>query len=280
MSRGRMTAAGGLSLRRRLYVRGVPPENPVPGADHLLLQPAQLGGDAARAESTLRNQRLRLNSQNRVAVSQLGSFFTVFLVALSTSILSFPTPLLFVFSQGCAAAASPCCGPDIAVVFTICFITGQWEERRAVIGLHGHAPRPPLAADTPPGGPAPTAPAGGGGPARGGGSGGDRGGDMGGGGRRGAAQKPRGVAVAAAWEHRTWKREEDLRPLLYFPETIDLKQGVTKRCRLSLRTNRVLVYESKCGGRGGEAGAGSQPMCTAVTLSQNKLWRSTSIFNL
>jgi hypothetical protein len=28
-------------------------------------------------------------------------------------------------------------------------------------------------------------------------------------------------------------------------------QGVTKRCHLSLLTNRVLVYESKCG-RGGE----------------------------
>jgi len=176
VSRGRMTAGGRLSLRRRLYVRGVPPENPVPGADHLLLQqPAQLGGNAARAESTLRNRRLRLNSQNRVAVSQLGSF-TVFLVALSTSILPLSTSLLFVSSQGCAAAAAPCCGPDVAVVFTIGFITGQWEERGAVIGLHGHPPRPPLAADTPPGCPAPTAPAGGGGPARGGGSGGDRGG--------------------------------------------------------------------------------------------------------
>ncbi len=187
MSRGgRMTAAGGrLTLRRRLYVGGVTPENPVPGADHLLLQqPAQLGGNAARAESTLRNQRrLRLNSQNRVAVSQLGSF-TVFLVALSTSILPLSTSLLFVSSQGCAAAAAPCCGPDVAVVFTIGFITGQWEERGAVIGLHGHPPCPPLAgvqvADTPPPGcPAPTAPTGGGGPARGGGRGGD--------GRRGAA---------------------------------------------------------------------------------------------
>jgi hypothetical protein len=88
-----------------------------------------------------------------------------------------------------------------------------------VIGLHGHPPRPPLAADTPPGCPAPTAPAGGGGPARGGGMGGDRGGD----GRRGAAQQPRGVAVAAAWEHGTWKKDEDLRPMFYFPETIDLK---------------------------------------------------------
>ncbi len=29
------------------------------------------------------------------------------------------------------------------------------------------------------------------------------------------------------------------------------KQGVTKRCRLSLLTNSSLVYESKCGGMGG-----------------------------
>jgi hypothetical protein len=220
--RGRMTAGGRLSFRRRLYVGGVPPENTVPGANHLLLQqPAQLGGDSARAESTLRNRRLRLN---RVAVSQLGSF-TVFLVALSTSILPFLTPFLFVFSpvfpRGCTA--TPCCVPDVAVVFAERFITGgQWEEGRAVIGLHGHPPRSPLAADTPPGCPAPTAPAGGGGPARCGDSGGARGGgparggDRGGDGRRGAAQQPRGVAVAAAWEHGTWKKDEDLRSLFFF----------------------------------------------------------------
>jgi hypothetical protein len=40
----------------------------------------------------------------------------------------------------------------------------------------------------------------------------------------------------------------------------------------------VLVYEPKCGGRGGVAG--SQPMSTAVHRSPNKLWRSHSIFNL
>jgi hypothetical protein len=28
-------------------------------------------------------------------------------------------------------------------------------------------------------------------------------------------------------------------------------QGVTKRCRLSWLTNNALVYEPKCGGRGG-----------------------------
>jgi hypothetical protein len=37
---------------------------------------------------------------------------------------------------------------------------------------------------------------------------------------------------------------------------------VTKRCRLSWLTNSALVYEPKCGGKGGVAG--SQPMSTAV----------------
>ncbi len=56
-------------------------------------------------------------------------------------------------------------------------------------------------------------------------------------------------------------------------------QGVTKRCRLSWLTNSALVYEPKCGGRGGGV-AGSQPISTAVHRSPNKLWRSNSIFNL
>ncbi len=56
------------------------------------------------------------------------------------------------------------------------------------------------------------------------------------------------------------------------------QEGVTKRCRLSWLTNSVLVYEPKCGGRGGIAG--SQPISTAVHRSPNKLWRSNSIFNL
>ncbi len=43
------------------------------------------------------------------------------------------------------------------------------------------------------------------------------------------------------------------------------KEGVTKRCRLSLLTNCAHVYESKCGGRGGVAG--SQPMNTAVHIT-------------
>ncbi len=40
-------------------------------------------------------------------------------------------------------------------------------------------------------------------------------------------------------------------------------QGVTKRCRLSWRTNSALVYQLKCGG--GEL-RGSQPMSTAVHM--------------
>jgi hypothetical protein len=40
--------------------------------------------------------------------------------------------------------------------------------------------------------------------------------------------------------------------------------GVTKRCRLSWLTNSALVFEPKCGGRGGVAG--SQPMSTAVNM--------------
>ena len=58
------------------------------------------------------------------------------------------------------------------------------------------------------------------------------------------------------------------------------EQGVTKRCRLSWLTNSALVYEPKCGGRGGVCGASAQPMSTAVNRSPNKLWRSNSIFNL
>ncbi len=40
-------------------------------------------------------------------------------------------------------------------------------------------------------------------------------------------------------------------------------------CRLSWLTNNVLVYEPKCGGRGGVAG--SQSVSTAVHRSPNKL---------
>ncbi len=56
-----------------------------------------------------------------------------------------------------------------------------------------------------------------------------------------------------------------------------IKQGVTKRCRLTWLTNSALVQEPKCGGGGV---TGSQPMSTTVHRSPNKLWRSNSIFNL
>ncbi len=57
-------------------------------------------------------------------------------------------------------------------------------------------------------------------------------------------------------------------PGVIFPDPF--KQGVTKRCRLSLLTNSALVYESKCGGMGGEV-AGSQPMSTAVHITWQRV---------
>ena len=39
-------------------------------------------------------------------------------------------------------------------------------------------------------------------------------------------------------------------------------QGVTKRCRLSLLTNSTLVYEPKCGGRGGCGVSANEYSCT------------------
>ncbi len=48
--------------------------------------------------------------------------------------------------------------------------------------------------------------------------------------------------------------------------------------RLSWLISSALVFEPKCGGRGGVAGP--QPMNTAVHRSPNKLWRSNSVFNL
>jgi hypothetical protein len=48
--------------------------------------------------------------------------------------------------------------------------------------------------------------------------------------------------------------EESTHCILYMnKEVICLHQGVTKRCRPSLLTNSILVYEPKCGGRGGVA---------------------------
>ena len=50
-------------------------------------------------------------------------------------------------------------------------------------------------------------------------------------------------------------------------------QGVTKRCRLSWLTNSALVYEPKCGGRGGVAGSESLwlPLIIPSATSVNHL---------
>ncbi len=57
--------------------------------------------------------------------------------------------------------------------------------------------------------------------------------------------------------------------------------GVRKRCRLSLLTNSALVYESQCRGMGSYGVSANEYSCAHhVTWSPNKLWRSTSIFNL
>ncbi len=60
-------------------------------------------------------------------------------------------------------------------------------------------------------------------------------------------------------------------------------QGITKRCRLSLLTNSALLqYTSPNAGGGGSCGVSVNEYSCAqyVTWSSNKLWRSTSIFNL
>ncbi len=56
-------------------------------------------------------------------------------------------------------------------------------------------------------------------------------------------------------------------------------QGVTKRCRLSLLTNRRPLIWAQNAGEGGSCGA-NEKLSTAVHWSPNKLWRSNSIFNL
>jgi hypothetical protein len=50
-------------------------------------------------------------------------------------------------------------------------------------------------------------------------------------------------------------------------------QVVTKRCLLSLLTNSALVYEPKCGrkGGGGSVAGSPQPMSTAVQGADDKL---------
>jgi hypothetical protein len=69
------------------------------------------------------------------------------------------------------------------------------------------------------------------------------------------------------------------------PETANFKpynQGVTKRCRLSLLTNSALVIRFQMRGEGGSCRVSANEYSIAhhVTWSPNKLWRSTSIFNL
>ncbi len=61
-----------------------------------------------------------------------------------------------------------------------------------------------------------------------------------------------------------------------------LLQGITKRCRLSLLTNRALVIRVPMLGYKGGCGVSANEYSCAhhVTWSPNKLWRSTSIFNL
>ncbi len=65
---------------------------------------------------------------------------------------------------------------------------------------------------------------------------------------------------------------------------LGLHQEVTKRCRLSLLTNSVLVYESKRGGGGGIAGRGLSQwvqLCTSRDMvTKQTLGFYTSIFNL
>ncbi len=59
-------------------------------------------------------------------------------------------------------------------------------------------------------------------------------------------------------------------------------QGVTKKCRLSLLTNSALVIRVQMRGEGESCGVSANEKSCAhhVTWSSNKLWRSTSIFNL
>ncbi len=59
-------------------------------------------------------------------------------------------------------------------------------------------------------------------------------------------------------------------------------QGVTKRCRLSLLTNRTLVIQVQRRGEGGSCGVSANEYSCAhhVTWRPNKLRRSSYIFNL
>jgi hypothetical protein len=68
------------------------------------------------------------------------------------------------------------------------------------------------------------------------------------------------------------------------PPRLPLMQGVTKRCRLSLLTNSTLLYESQLrgdrGGRGLRVLSQQYSCAHHVTWTPNKLWRSSSIFNM
>jgi hypothetical protein len=62
---------------------------------------------------------------------------------------------------------------------------------------------------------------------------------------------------------------------------MNVQQGVTKRCRLSLLTNSALAYESNAGGGGSCGFSANEYSCVHhVTWNPNKLWRSSFIFNL
>ncbi len=71
----------------------------------------------------------------------------------------------------------------------------------------------------------------------------------------------------------TWSFEFDCMHLLW-----EEWSRVTKISRLSWLTNSALVYEPKCGGEVGVAG--SQQWVLLCKFNPNKLWRSSSIFNL
>jgi hypothetical protein len=66
------------------------------------------------------------------------------------------------------------------------------------------------------------------------------------------------------------------------PCVLRCRQGVIKRCRLPLLTNSTLLIRVQMRGEGGSCGVPANEYSCAhhVTWSPNKLWRSTSIFNL
>jgi hypothetical protein len=63
---------------------------------------------------------------------------------------------------------------------------------------------------------------------------------------------------------------------------MNVQQGVTKRCRLSLLTNSAIVFYSNAGGGGELRGLSANEYGCAhhVTWSPNKLWRSSFILYL